>query len=364
MPADVVAFLTTLSMALFTILSVLAGYLLLNSAVTNVARESSYYTFTRVANIISDSFASSQSSATNLYFTPKYVIFFAYFSDKSNVPFYAYDGIHLNDVAVNLDAGNDAYNLYSDIIASSTSLKILNDNFATRLALQENCVDDVCVCIGEVNSYLLLENPYLNPNACVEVCWGEYPDGYDTCLGGYNPRYTAPATIMTNCNKAVSDAHPGSACQSCVTYMNDSTKKFLVHGNGYDLLVLNTSLSNTNDINYRVLEDFSQKTKYSFITNVIDCKKLSDLALEAGRNGYCNIRASDLKPISHLFNYLNATSSGVIAMISTSTINYLGQKSPNNILFKLFNVNYYQNNPASPTQCYIYPSFINAEIRT
>lgn len=362
MTADVTAFLTILSMALFTILSIVGGYLLLNTAVTNIARESSYYTYTRLEDLLAQSFSSGSSGSTNMYLTGRFVLFFAKFSSSSEIPFYAYDGVHLSNVAVNLE-GNDGRRIFEDIRDSSTGQRIYNDNVKSREELSK-CVGDVCLCIGEMNSFLSLAPEYFKPNACVEICWGEDPSKYDACLN--NPAnqilLANPKQLMSTCNDYVKQNVPSGACARCLNYINSANNLYTSRDTGYELLILPIRLNLTNEEPLAKLEEFSESTKYSFISIIIECTKLSDIAESVAKNRYCYSK-SNQELVPYYLGYYNSTgTSGVLSIISAAALE--GTKPvARNVLFKLFNIDYEQNSAINPTQCYSYPSFITSEVR-
>ncbi|VVB75132.1 Uncharacterised protein [Candidatus Tiddalikarchaeum anstoanum] len=365
MATEVTAFLTVLSMGLFTFVAILGGYMLLNSAVTSIARDSAFTTFVRTGEIIADSMSSRTSGATNMYLSPKYVLFFASFTTEALIPYYEYDGSHLNSVAVNLDA-TDGTRLFNDIRASSTGNHIWNDGYVKRKELSK-CVNDVCLCLGEMESFLIFDQDYLKPNACVELCWGQNVSNYDSCT---RTNTGDPRSIMNTCNTGVSQL--GGICSACTSYMNDAIKRSIVRGKYYDILILPSVMSQTNEVNVRLLQDFSEKTKFSFINRVLECRTMASFAATAGKNNYCAIGSSS-NAIPYLFNYVNNSGpSGVVAMISASQ--KLGTTTQSirasDIIFKLFNVEYFQSNNndhsmdvTNPNICYTTPTFITAEVQ-
>lgn len=366
MAADVTALFTIIALALFTLTSIIAGYLLLNTAVTSVARESTYYTYTRLCDTIGNSISSSSASTTNARLSPKYVLFFAKFSDETEIFFDEFDGQRLNDIAVNMED----LSFFNDIRLSSSGNSYSNRDFTSREFLKE-CIDETCFCIGEVNSALILEQEYFDANACVNICWGDDVEAYDSCLTNNIAQYTTPRELMEHCNQIVSEIETAEDCSECVEFISGGQLS-VANGNGYDIMVINSDLNNNNDINSQLLEDFSEATKYSFLSNVIECRPISEMAINAGRAGYCSdssiLVTSDFNDLNIYSNvaYSYEENEGILAMISsTQSIgnDYTGYTlSDNTINFNLFTFEYYQNNQINPQICQVYPSFINAEI--
>lgn len=361
MAADVTGFLAVVMMALATLTAIIGGYLLLNTAVSNIARGSSYYTYLRISDSISNSFRSGSASATNLFLSPQYVIFTASFDNEEQIPYYAFDGQKMNHITVNFDKKNE---LYEQIVMSSSGLAVFNSDVTNRNELQK-CAHDTCICLGEMTSTLSLEEEYLTPGACVEICWGEdlhnYPDtegytNYDSCLLGDESE--SPREAYTACNTQAASRSKNVNCRRCVNFMKDYDDKFvLFEEEGYKVLGLEVDdIEDTNLDNVEYLQDFSLATKYSFIPNIIECKSMSELSLTAGKNSYCNAGP----PIApYLFNYINSTGhSGIFAIMGVNA------EYSDGVLFKLFNIDYFQDETIKPSTCYSATTFITTEERS
>jgi len=348
MSADVTGFLTVVMMGLTTMIAIIGGYLLLNSAVNNIVRENAYYTFTWIADTISNSMQSSSASATNLHLTPKYVIFTAYFPSEYDVPYFAFDGQRMNHIAVN----QEDKGFFRTIKESSSGDSVYNEGVPSREELLK-CVNDACICIGEMTTYLSLEPSHLIPGACVEICWGENTPDYDACLTDNYNSYSTPRELMQECNDELASDSDNVMCKKCVDYMNhyDSKLTFL-NEEGYNVLMIDVAdIGSSNAVNYNKLSDFSTSTKYSFIPVIIECKSMSELALSAGRNSYC----TQNKP--YLFNYVSSDEEnrGIMGVLSVDSAYEDG------LIFKLINVDYYQDATIQPSTCYAYNSFVKTE---
>ncbi|MBN1923314.1 MAG: hypothetical protein JW791_00965 [Nanoarchaeota archaeon] len=343
MAADALGFLAVVAMGIFTVFAILGGYLLLNTAVTNLAKESAYYSYLRITEVITDSMQNTYSTAAKLQFNPTYVVFSAYFKDDSQIPYYVFEGQRFNNVAVNLDDTD----FFEQIISSSTGQSSFNQGVANREELRK-CVGDACVCISEMTTFLLVEPEYFIPNACVEICWGENPADYDNCLNNMDndanyPSSGAPREIMKFCNDKLNTAD-NPACQNCVTYMNDYANKLeLVSGDGYNILRIKTGSGN-NGVTSDKLNDFSKAHKFSFVGNVIECRAMGDLARSAGKNPYCKN-----KPYN--FNVTLDNSAGIFSILTTSKLENSEILNYNTIM-ELLNMQYYQNDVLTPDTCY------------
>jgi hypothetical protein len=360
MAADTVGFLTVVAMGLFTVFSIIGGYLLLNTAVTSIARQNSYYTFVRVCDTISDSMQSTSASATNLVLSPQYVIFSAYASDYTDFIYPIFDGQRLNHIAVN----HEDYVLFDEILESSTGQSILSTELPTNRQELLKCVDDVCLCIGEMTTYLLIEDEFLIPNACVEICWGENTQDYDSCLfENYNTEIP-PRELMNFCNNELANDNNNALCQECVEYMNDYEDNFQVaQETGFNVLVTNfETLTSPNSENIAYLQDFTEATKYSFIPYVIECNSMYDLAISAARNGYCGSSQSP-----YLFNFLGEDEElGIFTILTTNQVNTTSINN-NDLLIGLLNIEYNQlyngvEELFSPDACYSINTFIQSEV--
>ncbi len=357
MSADVVGFLSVVAMGLFTVFAIIGGYLLLNTAVTNLAHESAYYTFIRMSEVFSDAIQSTSSSATNMQFNPRYVIFTAYFDNPVEIPYYVFEGQRFNSIVVN----QDSKDLMEEVILSSTGDYLFNEGSPARAQLV-NCVGDVCLCIGEMTTFLRVEEDYLTPGACSEICWGEslknYATGscnYDNCMTNSFSSYSTPRDLMTACNNQVSGdtCSLNTNCISCVDFMNDYINNFvLAEEEGYNVLSLRLDDPDAaNSVNSEYLHSFSSATKYAFVDNIIECRSMAAIASSGGRNSYCGGNAP------YLFKYYpEEGEQGLFTVITTN------QESGNyNVLMELLNVDYEQDDPISPDKCYLFNSFIQSE---
>ena len=348
MGADSTSFLTVLSMGLFTVLSIVVGYIMLNSAIGDQVAKSAYYGFSRFVGLMESAFEKNSASMADVYFYPQYVIFMAYFGNIEDIEYYSFEGQRLNDIAVNQDS-----NLLFDQIIKSSSLdtqvlQSVNDEKRKELI---KCVGQSCICFGQMNSFLFVEEEYIVPNACVDICWGENPTSYRSCVAG---KTGEPKTIMRTCNNEAknNDGMNGFSspkCRECVEFMENSNNFVVKDGGEYNILTLKVSQGvNKNSDTYLKLKDFSTKTKFSFIPVVIECVTLESIAESSKCGG-----------APHLMKYGNE----LFSIFTTSKIQGDIQKS-NHVLFDLFTLNYEQNDLFSPDTCYLSNDYIKSGIFT
>lgn len=378
MGADVTSTLTVVMMGLATMIAIVGGYMLLSSAVESVSRGSAYNTFTRFTGIISNALSSTHASATNLYLTPKYVIFAASFPDEIDVSYFIFDGQRMNHVAVNQ---KEAGGLFKQVVESSSGDSFYNNGSASREELKK-CVNDACICLGETTTLLLLEPEYFKANACVDICWGEDPATYDQCLTSNDYENAVPREILKTCNELTASKNGNVLCKRCWDYVkNYDTNLELMEESGYNVLGIKVnSLDQPNQANYQELVEFTNAVKYSFIPNVIECVPMSEIATSAGKSSYC---ATGTNPIPYLLNYIeNEGEKGVFAILSTSQKTAQGTPleeflqewgftpseeditiNDNNIMFELFNMEYYQDSTIQPSVCYAWNSYVKTEVK-
>ncbi len=347
-------FLTVFAIALFTTTSILITTFFLSSSVATVSKDSAYSTYYALSNMISQSIKSGSATLTNRYLGPNYVIFTAYFDDYDEIPFYEFDGIDMNSVAVNMDDNK----LFNQIISSSSGKNYLNKGVGYRQEL-EKCVGEPCICIGEVDTGLVLDKDYLVPNSCVDICWGEYPQLYQKCAS--RSRGT-PREIMEHCNNVVSGSYPDSLCYSCVNYMGQYDNLFrLVREGNLNILVLRRSMIgsdsagdasssylslSTNEEDAKALLEMSNAMKFSFLKNVIECRPMSEIGSASGKSQYCR---SDTKS-PYLLYYDDL---GLVTMISTSYLDDDGKVEMPVVLIKLISSEYSSDDEFEPERCTI-----------
>jgi hypothetical protein len=371
MAAEVTGFLAVVFMALATMTAIVGGYLLLNVAVSNIAKMSSYYTFLRVSDAISTSFKAGSSSATNLFLSPQYVLFTAYFTTEDYIPYFAFDGQRMNHIVINHGGPTAPQtgtpSLFEQVRSSSTGLAINNKDVTNRIELSK-CARDACICIGEMTSFLDLRPEYFIPGACVEICWGEdlenYPDtegftNYDSCLNNpsnYNT-YTTPRALYKYCNNQAASRGKNTMCQDCVDFMNAYNNKFeLKEEKGYTVLMIKIGDPEDPNINnVGKLEQFSNAAKFSFIPQIIECKSMGELAETSGRNAYCS---TGPPPAPYLFNYISRRGDEGIFGIMTVSVD---EDYESGVLFKLINIDYFQDEVINPSTCYSANTFIKTE---
>ncbi|MDD4354127.1 MAG: hypothetical protein PHN56_06765 [Candidatus Nanoarchaeia archaeon] len=342
MAADVFAFYTTVSMGLFTVLSIIVGYLLLNNAIISTSRGSAYYVYTRISDSISNAMYSGVSSMTNINLYKKYIIFSAYFESKETLYYKEMEGLKLFSYGINQDDANSQ--ILKDINKSVTGDSYSNENKILRKEL-EKCIGDVCLCFGEVEVPLKLEFDYFTPLACVDVCWGEYPNEYPLYVTNELQRVT-----LKNANEKISTDYPESSCNTCVTYMNSANDYSLLQNQGFNAIVTKYQTSQFNSVNYLYLKEFSEATKFSFIPNIIECRTMSELSAKSGKTFL------DSK-IPHLFVFeVNSEQKGLFTILTPKS---------ENLLFKIlsleYNSEYEFNDRENLTISVVKTSFIKSE---
>jgi hypothetical protein len=283
MAADVFGTYLVVSMGLFTVTSIIIGYFLLNSAVVNAARGSAYYTYIRLAEGISSSIKSSSSSVTNLNIYPKYLIFSAYFKSEDDIYYNTQDGINLFMYGIPRD-DRDMFMDIKDSIQSSYN----NKGMPSRQELSK-CVGLPCLCIADLDSELVLTPDHFNPIACVDICWGENITGYNNLIESssfYISENGLPHKIISDANTKMvtqSNLNVNTKCRACVEYINTGDYSIIDNKN-YAVMVTPFNLNLNNVKNLAKLANFSEKTKFSFLTNIIECTSFKDLIEESGND--------------------------------------------------------------------------------
>ncbi len=355
-------FLTIFTIALFTTTSIIVTTFFLSSSVSTISKDSAYLTYYSLSNLMSQAIKSGSATMTNKYMGPNYVIFTAYFDDDDEIPFYEFDGLDMNSVAVNLNDNK----LFSQIVSSSTGRNYLNKGMDYRQEL-EKCVGEPCLCIGEVETGVLLDRDYLVPNSCVDICWGEYPQEYQQCAA---TTYGTPREIMSQCNNEISNSHQDSLCHKCVSYMNryDSLFKVVREGN-INILVLRRPMADgakegnvgtqygsisTNEEDAEALMEMSNAMKFSFLKNVLSCTPMSEIGSSSGKSQYCNPTTNS----PYLLYYDNL---GLVTMMSTSYLSDDGKIEMPVILIKLVDARYSADDIFEPDRCIVKISSIDGE---
>lgn len=349
MGADSTSFLTVLSMGLFTVLSIVIGYIMLNSAVGDQVSKSAYYGYSRFVGLMESAFASGGTTTTgsasmsNVYFYPKYVIFMAYFDDILDIEYYSYEGQRLNDVAVN----DDSNTLFDQIIKSSSLdrpvLQSVNNERRNELL---KCIGQSCVCFGQMTTNLFVEKEYLVPNACVDICWGDDPTNYRECVKGKSEEGFSPREAMQSCNNEISLLEDNLNCKNCVDYMNKYDSNLNIKsGNNFNVLTINVESGvNKNSDNYVKLKEFSKNTKFSFIPQIIECVPLNSISVNPDCDGA---------------PYLMKFDGDLFTIFTTSKI-IDGEMNISQVLFDLFTLNYKQNDLFFPDSCYLSNEYIKS----
>ncbi|MDD5499796.1 MAG: hypothetical protein PHT91_02895, partial [Candidatus Nanoarchaeia archaeon] len=296
MAADVFGFYTIVAMGLFTVLSIIIGYALLNTAVVNVARGSAYYTYTRITESISLAMLHSSSSATNLNVYPRYLIFSAYFEDEQDIYYNVVEGLRMFSYGIN----HNHLTHFNRERASITGNSYSNMNDPLREELKK-CVKDQCICFGEMEEKLNLAPEYFKPLACVDICWGEFPDDYSDAITYYENIYFLPYALVNAANNHISSMHPQSKCAQCANFMNNANNYDILDFQGLGAVVTKSfSSGGLNSQNYAKLEEFSRATKFSFVPNIIECVTMTELA---------NPSMKTVGNAPHLFVFSNQTTS-------------------------------------------------------
>ncbi|MFA5333758.1 MAG: hypothetical protein WC376_04655 [Candidatus Nanoarchaeia archaeon] len=331
MAADVFGTYLVLSMGLFTVASIIIGYFLLNSAVINAARSSAYYAYIRIAEGLSSSIKSSSSSITNINIYPKYLIFSAYFRSENQIYYNTPDGLKVffygiprNDIDMFTDIKNSIQSSYS------------NEGMPSRQELKK-CVGQPCLCFAELDVELNLAPDYFKPLACIDICWGENVAEYNTEIN-YADFSEEVKTIVNKLNNQM--PFYNSKCKACRDYVNSINYK-LLQSKDYSVLVTDFDPHLSNKLNLDRLADFSEKTKFSFLTNIIECKSFNELIDSSGKS---------MDSLVFVFN--NLTDNGTFALMNA---NY-------NTIFKLISFDYNNNDqPINPTISYTMNSLIKSE---
>ena len=383
------AFLMTASIALFTVFSIIFGYMLLQNAVQSVAEQSSYYTYVSILDTMQNSMTTDHASATKLHFAPRYVLFFAGFEKIEDIYFFEPDAPLLFDVTTK----NNNCEFFNRIKAASSGIGGLwNEGLPDRKEL-EKCVGETCFCIAEVNNFLLLNKDYFMADTCYPMCWGTDAGMYGECLSD-NPCSSDnhPVDIINACNQQVADNNEGSLCANCVNYLNDMYSEGSVfHGgseldydprfgelvadsgysglkvideNKYSVLVLDNDDYNSatlpNRESFELLKEFSKATKFAFASDIIECRPLSGLGGAGGsESGYC-YNDNQGKYIPYLMYYLSSYDSGIFTILSTSQIINDAPQS-NDVYFGIFSTVFSINSFANPDKCFWFPSTIQTE---
>lgn len=337
MAADVFSFYTVTAMGLFTVLSIIVGYLLLNNAIVSSSRGSAYYAYTRISDSISNSMYSGVSSISNINLYRRYVLFSAYFNSEDDINYDVMEGFKIFSYGINEENFNGQ--ILKDINKSSTGYSYSNSQDENRKELKK-CVGDVCLCFGEMEVPLKLEPEYFNPLACVDICWGEYPGEYPSFLTKDLSRIS-----INIANEQVSTNHPASKCSECVNYMKSTNNYFRLKYQGLNSIVTKYTPSEDNSYNYLSLEEFSRITKFSFIPNVIECRTMTELASKSGK------KASNNAPHLFLLEF-NSTSKGLFTLITPES---------NNLLVKILSLEYSYDNINVMNESVVKTSFIKIE---
>jgi len=341
MAADVFGFYTVVAMGLFTVLSIIIGYALLNAAVVNVARGSAYYTYTRIIDAVGGAMNTATSSITNLNIYPRYVIFSAYFESEDEIYYDVIEGLRMFSYGIN----QNQLNMFKENYNSVTGTSYSNEGDPLREELKK-CVKDQCICFGEMESRLNLSSEFLNPLACVDICWGEYPAEYGSAINStiLSTPAIRPNVLINAANTIVSTNHPSSKCGKCAQYMASDKYKVLLF-QGLSAITINIDEGHTNFDNYKYLWEFSKATKFSFIPNIIECQSMSKLAEDTGKV---------ITGAPHLFMFGNETiNQGIFALLTPS--------SQDSVLIKILSFNYVQDYPVNRQRSYVETSFIKAE---
>ena len=338
MAADVFGFYTIVAMGLFTVLSIILGYVLMSSAVVNAARGSAYYAYTRISEAIGNSMYSGTSSVVNINLYPKYVIFSAYFDSLEDLEYNTMEGMKMFSYGVNQDEYNQ---ILRDIVASATGYSYSNANDPLRVELNK-CVGDVCLCFGEMESALKLEPEYYKPLACADICWGEFPGEYTNYVSARSD--DKPREILLSANTHFSQgSYSSSKCAACVNYVNNGNYNIYT-SQGYNVIL--TGYTDGNNINkFSTLRDFSHATKYSFIPNVIECRTMDEIASASGK------RMADNSP--HLF-FFEATSQqkGLFSLLNVDD---------EALIIKVLSLEYVEESITNRLKSVVKTSFIKAE---
>jgi hypothetical protein len=333
MAADVFGTYLVLSMGLFTVASIIMGYFLLNNAVVNAARGSAYYTYIRLSEAISSSITSSSSSITNVNIYPKYMIFSAYFLSENQIYYNTPDGLKSFLYGIPRD-DKDTFIEIKNSIQSSYS----NEGMPSRDELKK-CVGQPCLCFAELDTELKLEPKYFSPLACVDICFGENVEEYIAKIG-YSSNFSQgfPKEIISDVNSQMATAS-NPKCKACVDYINSANYK-LIQNDDYSVLASDFNKNLNNDLNLENLAEFSQKTKFSFLNDIIECKSFNEL-----------IDASGKSMDSLAFVFSNSTQNGIFILMNA---NY-------NAIFKLISLEYTQNAQINPSKSYSMTSLVKSE---
>jgi len=299
MAADVETVLTIVAMG-FAITMFIISYRAFNSAIVGASKESAFYSFVQFTETISSSFKSEDyASITNINFYPNYVIFVTSFETINDLNYYLVDGMKYSYKAVTLDSVTLIEQILNSVSESTNSIEF----YASYEELKK-CVGTDCICFAETED-LLFSQEYLEPNVCIEVCWGEYPEIYSSCLEQGKDSATSSRQLYLDCNEEVAISASLGDCQKCVEYMSDYSNNFeVVQKDGFELLLFDSEED---------IKKFSHATKYSFLPNVISCKTINEIKDLANKEGLCS-------GIDIHIKYDEDDVSGFFGMITTSRL--------------------------------------------
>ncbi len=394
MGATPFGFLMTASIALFTVFSIIFGYMLLQNAIISIAEQSSYYTYVSIIDTMQRAMDEDHAGASKLRLIPRYALFFASFDNEDDIYFFEPDSTGYLETTTK---GNEC-NLFNRLKTTSSGKTVYNEGLEIREELT-NCVGETCFCIAELSAFLVLDKEEFMADTCYKLCWGDDITLYDDCLnpeeGSIKDNFCSssepPVDIINECNERVADKHPDGQCAACVNYLNKTYEKGeqrigltevemepgfgklttegghpglrVVNQDFYSVLLLDNEdadiVEKKNKAGYELLKEFSEATKFAFASEVIECRPLSGFGtISGGDSGFCYIQNQEYIP--YLTYYLSDYDTGLWTILSTSQkrddIYY-----PHDTVFEIFNTAFNVDSLTNPGKCYWYPSSIQSE---